>query len=317
MIPHLAVRALVSMNAIDACLESLDGPYGEGALWALRYMHDAKAVEGLVKKLGTVRDPQLRRGILSTLVRLYHREADYTGTWWGIRPDSTGPYYDRVEWALSKRIGAVVTAAVLDADPDTTTFLRTELARHKVSLPGLPVTDVTAKLEKETPIVLPKANPKNPDQIGNLTYEGVLKRTLAAMGNADRGKALFKAQSCMACHTDADGQRPKGPHLVDIGKRYKADELIESVLRPSAKIAQGYETYWFSTVDGRVFTGFVVAEGADAILIREGDGVQRELKRSKIESRIQQKQSAMPEGLVNNLTPEQLADLIAYLQSLQ
>ena len=52
------------------------------------------------------------------------------------------------------------------------------------------------------------------------------------------------------------------------------------------------------------------------MLIREATGVQRELKLAQIESRTIQKQSMMPDGLVNNLTPEELADLIAYLQSL-
>src|SRR5262249_33498701 len=222
VIPHLAVRTLVALNAIDAWLEALDGPHSQGALWAMRYMHDPRAVQGLIKKLGTAPTPELRRGILSTLIRLYHREADYTGMWWGIRPDSTGPYYDRVEWAMSKRIGAVITAAVLDADPETAAFLRVELTRHRVTLPGLPGADVAAKAEKENQIVVPKADPKNPDLIGNMTYEVAAKRTLAAKGDATRGKVLFKTQSCVACHTDADGQTPKGPHLVDIGKRSKA-----------------------------------------------------------------------------------------------
>ncbi|MBO0697024.1 MAG: c-type cytochrome, partial [Zavarzinella sp.] len=248
---------------------------------------------------------------------LYHREADYTGTWWGIRPDNTGPYYDRAEWAMSNRIGAVVTAAVLDADPQSAAYLKAELARHRVSLPGLPTATAAAKAEKENPIVLPKADPKNPDQIGNLTYEVAARRALAARGDAARGKALFKAQSCVACHTDADGQTPKGPHLVDIGKRSKPDELVESILKPSAKLAQGYETYQFAMLDGRLVTGFVVSEGADAVLIRDATGVQRELKRADIESRSMQKVSAMPEGIVSNLTPEQLGDLIAYLQSLR
>ena len=39
------------------------------------------------------RSSEARRDILATLVRLYHREADYEGSWWGIRPDPTGPYY--------------------------------------------------------------------------------------------------------------------------------------------------------------------------------------------------------------------------------
>ena len=55
--------------------------------------------------------------ILATLVRLYHREADYKGVWWGIRPENTGPYYDAVEWEQSPRIAAVLTQAVHEALP--------------------------------------------------------------------------------------------------------------------------------------------------------------------------------------------------------
>ena len=67
----------------------------------MRSLHEPKAVEGLVKKLATTRSPEARRDILATLVRLYHREADYQGSWWGIRPDTTGPYFDPREWEES------------------------------------------------------------------------------------------------------------------------------------------------------------------------------------------------------------------------
>ena len=68
VVPHLAVRALVALNAIDACLEALDGPHWSGALWAMRSMHDPQRPwTGLIKKLGTARTPELRRGILVTL----------------------------------------------------------------------------------------------------------------------------------------------------------------------------------------------------------------------------------------------------------
>jgi putative heme-binding domain-containing protein len=317
VVPHLAVRALVALNATDACLEALDGPHWQGSLWAMRYLHSEKAVEGLIKKLGTTRTPELRRGILGTLIRLYHREADYKGSWWGIRPDNTGPYYERFEWEQSKRIGSVITAAALDGDKEMLAFLKAELTRHRVSLPGLPGGSDTAKVEPDKPIVLPKADPNNPNQIGNMTYEVATRRTFAAKGDATKGKSLFKAQSCVACHTDADGQTPKGPHLADIGKRLKPDEMIESILKPSAKLAQGYESYRFVMTDERVFTGFVVGERADATVIREANGVQRELKKADISLRQQQKNSAMSEGIAANLTPDQLADLIAYLQSLK
>ena len=50
--------------------------------------------------------------------------------------------------------------------------------------------------------------------------------------------------------------------------------------------------------------------------IRESSGALRELKRSDIEERRRQEPSAMPEGIAANLTPEGLADLVAYLRSL-
>ena len=267
--------------------------------------------------LGVTRSAELRREILVTLIRLYHREADYKGVWWGIRPENTGPYYDAVEWDSSPRIGAVVTSAVLDADAETAALLRSELARHHVSLKGLPTRpEAVPPGEKEVAVVVPKADPKNPNQIGNLTYEDAAKRALSAKGDAAKGKGLFKAQACSSCHTDADGQSLKGPHLVDIGKRYSPAELAESILKPSAKIAQGFETYLFELTDGRQFVGFAVSESAKSVLVRDASGLQRELKLSQIESRKIQKQSMMPDGIVNNLTPDDLADLIAYLQSL-
>jgi putative membrane-bound dehydrogenase-like protein len=318
VLPHLAMRALVLLKAADACLEALDGPYADGALLALRNMHDARAVDGLIKKLGTVRDTDLRKGILATLIRLYYREANYEGSWWGIRPESVGPYWDRQEWELSKRIGAVVSSAVLDGDAQTVAYLRKELSRHRVSLAGMPAaTDPTNPTEKETPITVAKADPKNSDQVGNMVYEVAVKKALDAKGDAGKGKALFKSQSCFACHTDADGQTPKGPHLVEIGKRYSGAEILESILKPSAKIAQGFETYLFVMVDGRQFTGFVVTQSAKTVKIRESNGMQRELNLADIDSRQIQKLSAMPDGLVSNLTPGQLADLLAYLQSLK
>lgn len=317
-VPHLAVRALVALRAVDACLDAIDGPHREGALRALRVMHEPKVIEGLIRKLATARVPEVRRAILATLVRLYHREADYDGSWWGIRPDTTGPYYDPREWECSARIGAVLKAAVLDGDPETVGLLRRELSRQRVHLKGLADESIAnrPKDEDEIRVVIAKADPKNADQIGNISYEAAAARVLRTKGNAERGKALFAAQSCRACHTVTDGQMPRGPHLVDIGKRYPPAELVESILKPSAKIAQGYEAYGFATADGRVYSGFVVSEGPATVLIREASGTLRELKRSEIEERRRQEPSIMPEGIAATLTPEQLADLVAYLQSL-
>lgn len=319
VIPHLAVRALQSCNAVDACLKSLEGPYSDGALWALKYMHNEAAVSGLMSKLSQVRNSTVRQEILTTLIRLYFREGDYTGGWWGTRPDRTGPYYDRKTWEQSERIAATVKEFLNQADAKTVELAAVQLGRHKVEIAGLPTAAMAAarKEEPQAPIAISKADPNDPNIIANLQPDIASYRALNAEGDAKRGEPLFKAQACVACHTTANGQIPKGPHLVDIGKRYKKEELVESILKPSAKIAQGFDTYLFLMDSGQVITGFVSGESADAVNVRQANGVSIALKKDEIEERVTKKISVMPEGVVNNLTPEQLADLIAYLQSLK
>jgi putative membrane-bound dehydrogenase-like protein len=317
VIPHLAVRALVAVNGVDACLKALSGPHHDGAQWALKYMHSTEAVSGLIKLLSTQRDDQRRWATLTTLVRLYHREAEYKGDWWGTRPDTTGPYYDRATWEMSEAIAGVIRTVLKDDDKLTSRHVLAQLARHRVSIPGLPTPGEVASAEDINPLVLPKADPNDPDLVGNRLFEKVLAETIRITGDASRGEKLFGTQSCATCHTTANGQRPKGPHLVDIGRRYKPAELVESILKPSAKIAQGFDTYGFQTDEGKVVVGFVASESARQVEVRQLNGVPAVLEKENIEERIKQTKSMMPEGMVSNLTASQLADLLAYLQSLE
>ncbi|MBL6707481.1 MAG: discoidin domain-containing protein [Planctomycetaceae bacterium] len=318
VIPHLAVRALQNSNSVEACLKALEGPYSAGALWALKYMHNEAAVSGLIKSLSSVRNSETRQEILTTLIRLYFREGDYTGGWWGTRPDRTGPYYDRKTWEQSERIASAVKTFLLQADPKTLELASQQLAAHKVEIAGLPTVATTAsKGEPEMAIELAKADPNDPNLIANLSPEIATYRALNTEGDAKRGEPLFRKQACVACHTTANGQTPKGPHLVDIGKRYKKAELVESILNPAAKIAQGFDTYLFVMDSGKIVTGFVSGESADEVQVRQTNGIAMSLKKDDIEIRQQKKESMMPVGIANNLTPEQLADLVAYLQSLK
>jgi putative heme-binding domain-containing protein len=319
VIPHLAVQALVAMEAVAPCLDSLAGSDRAGALWALRSLHSAAAVDGLFRMLGTTRDDSLRQDLWTTLIRLVHREGDYTAEspgWWGTRPDTTGPYYDRQEWEESARIKAAVSVALTEAPEPLAAHIREQLARHEVAIDG--VGQAVAAMDDLTePIVIPSFDPSNPAQIGNQGMDAVVAAVLPMEGNADAGRELFRAQACIHCHTYANGQRPKGPHLVDIGKRATTEELLTSILNPGKIIAQGFDTWSFLLDDGRVFTGFVALESAETVTIRQTDGLPQEFPRDAIDERIKQEVSMMPNGIVNNLTPEQLADLVAYLRSLR
>jgi putative heme-binding domain-containing protein len=87
-------------------------------------------------------------------------------------------------------------------------------------------------------------------------------------------------------------------------------------MKPSAKIAQGFETQWFKTRDD-IVEGFVTRESGDEVEFRTVTGATTVLKKSDIKSRGKRDISVMPEGLVAKLTPGDLADLVAYLESLK
>ncbi len=315
VLPHLAVKALVGMQATDICLQSLNGSYHSGALCALKYLHLSQTVDGLFRVLSTSRDEALQREIWTALIRLYHQEGDYKGGWWGTRPDTTGPYYDRRQWKESERIGDAIKVALSEADQDLSDHIHAEMARHVVKLDGIS-TESMAIAETDVAIELPKVDPNNPKQLANISYSSVLNEVLTMDGDAEIGQQVFKAQMCSSCHTFANGQQPKGPHLVDIGKRYKKSELIESIVKPSVKIAQGFDTWSFVLESGQVHTGFVVLESAETVTIRQTDGSCKEFPQDDIEERVKQPLSMMPQGIVGNLTTQQLADLIAFLQQL-
>ncbi|MBI1373104.1 MAG: c-type cytochrome [Phycisphaera sp.] len=155
------------------------------------------------------------------------------------------------------------------------------------------------------------------DVIAKLKFEKVLAAAQKLKGDVAEGAKLFTQQGCIACHTVSKDQPPKGPMLADIGKRYSRAELIESILKPSAKIAQGFDTQIFVLKDGTTQVGFVTSESGDSIELRNIAGLPTKIKPGDVKQRTKQENSIMPEGLVANLTTQQLASILDYLQSLK
>ncbi|TWT34139.1 c-type cytochrome [Blastopirellula retiformator] len=155
--------------------------------------------------------------------------------------------------------------------------------------------------------------------IRKLDQEQVAQTAMETDGDAEQGAALFVSQTCVSCHRGVDGAKPVGPSLEGIAKRLKKEEIIESILAPSAKIAEGYETWSFLTFDGQVLSGMIVDEDEDegTLTVRQNDGKLIELVEDDLDGMKKQDLSQMPGGVVDNISPEQLADLVAYLQSLE
>ena len=134
-------------------------------------------------------------------------------------------------------------------------------------------------------------------------------------GDVALGRKLFVQQSCSACHTTAAGEPEKGPYLGGIFARYSKAEVIESIIRPAAKVAQGFATHSFTTTDKRQFTGFVIREGNTDVVIRDLTGAETTLRKSEIAARSAGEGSVMPPGLVDTLTLHELASLLAFLEA--
>ena len=71
------------------------------------------------------------------------------------------------------------------------------------------------------------------------------------------------------------------------------------------------------TLSGRAYTGFIVERGNQIISIRGTDGQTVSVARSEIDEILPQKKSLMPEGLLKQLTDQEVRDLFAYLRSSQ
>ncbi|MCS7471292.1 GDSL-type esterase/lipase family protein [Stieleria sp. ICT_E10.1] len=141
-------------------------------------------------------------------------------------------------------------------------------------------------------------------------------KTLAGLrgGNAGRGEDVFK-QVCSACHQIGELGKKFGPDLSDIGSRFDKEKIIRSIVMPNAEISKGYETVNILTVDGDTFNGFVIAKTDDTLSLGIANGKQVDIPLDDIEIEKPMKASSMPEGLVKQIAPIQVLDLLAYLSS--
>ena len=242
MLPHVAVKALIDLNAVESCLEAIDGPYSRGALWALKMIHDEKAVEGLINKYRSASSEKSRPGILATLIRLYQIEAPYDGSWWwSTRPDTRGPYYKPIKWEASEKIASFVKS-IWD-NGEYRAVIAANNARTRSGIEGIDNSKIEESLKKpQGPIVDLSAIARTKGQVGKMSIEDVILAIGDVKGDPKKGEILFTKQGCIACHTVSPDQSPKGPYMGQVGAILSRDQIAESILKPNASISQGFAT---------------------------------------------------------------------------
>jgi putative heme-binding domain-containing protein len=138
-----------------------------------------------------------------------------------------------------------------------------------------------------------------------------------AQGDIRRGQAVFNSPrtACVLCHKIGYGGGLLGPDLTAIGKIRSERELLEAVMYPSAAIVRGYETVVATTRSGESHSGILKLESADELVLATGPESELRLARAQVTDLQPGAVSAMPPGMDVVLTPQELADLVAFLKS--
>jgi putative heme-binding domain-containing protein len=146
-----------------------------------------------------------------------------------------------------------------------------------------------------------------------------LEQLLATLGSGDirRGQAIFNSTkaACSTCHAIGYVGGRVGPDLTRIGGIRTSRDLLESITFPSSSFVQTYEPLTVATRDGKVHNGLLRTDSAEEVVLTISATEEVRIPRAEIEEMRPGTVSVMPAGLEQQLTPQELADLVAFLQA--
>lgn len=133
-------------------------------------------------------------------------------------------------------------------------------------------------------------------------------------GDPEKGKALFMGRAqCAKCHRHGAVGESIGPDLSTVSSRFQKKEILESILHPSQVISDQYLSRIITTNDGKTYTGIVGSSSESKLIILQADGKKVELDTSDVDTNVVSPKSSMPEGLIDSLSDEEVADLFSFL----
>jgi putative membrane-bound dehydrogenase-like protein len=136
---------------------------------------------------------------------------------------------------------------------------------------------------------------------------------LSLPGDPVKGRVVW-SKNCMVCHYFRGEGAGVGPNLGALTDKSPAD-FLTAILDPNAAVEPRFIAYNVQTKDDRFLTGVIGAETATTLTLVQAGGTSEKLLRSDISEIRASGLSLMPEGLEQNISPQDLANLIAYLNS--
>jgi putative heme-binding domain-containing protein len=140
---------------------------------------------------------------------------------------------------------------------------------------------------------------------------------VATQRSFTRGKQAFIDAQCIACHRVGGEGGAVGPDLTGVSGRFSRRDLLDNILSPSKIISDRYQNFTLTKRDGNEISGCVTEETDDklVLIVNPMTNQREEIAKKDIESRVVSKLSAMPEGLLNVLTRDEILDLLAFVES--
>jgi len=142
------------------------------------------------------------------------------------------------------------------------------------------------------------------------TWKNRLTPNTLATADAAQGKTVF-AKSCSSCHKMYDEGGTSGPDLTGSG-RDNLDYLLANILDPSAQVPANYRVSDLSLKDGRLLSGVIVSRTEKTITVQT-PAEQVIIDANDVEEVRGSELSLMPEGLLRNLSEQEVRDLFGFL----
>lgn len=136
-------------------------------------------------------------------------------------------------------------------------------------------------------------------------------------GDIRRGQIVFngtKAQ-CIACHKVGYVGGLNGPDLTRIGGIRSERDLLEAIVFPSASFVRSYEPMKVTTLSGKSFNGILKKDAPDEIILAIDATKEERIARADVEEITLSSLSIMPAGFDQQLSNQEIADLIAFLKA--
>ena len=143
---------------------------------------------------------------------------------------------------------------------------------------------------------------------------------LAIKSDVEQGRHLFfreGAAACTSCHRINAVGETLGPDLSQIGKKYAPADMLTHLLEPSKFIDPKFIPCVIETTSGLVHVGLIAEHNDREVILKNAQNKEIKIPAEEVESLVSQQKSLMPELLLRDLTPQQAADLLAFLCSLK